>query len=127
MHPWRPIVIGGALFASLAMLLPFATFPVAGVYDGLEAAAWPALLPLVPVVATAAIGDWSRGLRPLPAITFILLSAGSLLYAVVKIADAVVAVRSTEGASLGAGGFVLAGAVGVTLIGCVVGMNRGFD
>jgi hypothetical protein len=126
-HPWRPIVIGGAAFSALAMLLPFASVPVAGVYDGIDAAAWPALLPLIPVVGTAALGDWARGLRPLTATGLVVLTCGAVLYAVVKIADAVVAVRSADGASLGAGSFVLTGGAAVVLIGCVLAMARGLE
>ena len=124
MHPWRLITLVGAGFCGLAMLFPFATLPVLGALDGVEAEAWPALLPLAPVVLAAAFGDWRRGLRPAAAIPLILLTCAAVLFAVVKLTDALVAVGDTAGASTGAGGFVLVGSTLMTLVGTTVALSR---
>jgi hypothetical protein len=66
MHPFRLVVIGGTGFGVLAMLLPFASFPVVGAVDGISADAWPALLPLMIVVVISLTG-------PMPSQPFVTL------------------------------------------------------
>lgn len=109
MHPWRIVTLVGAAFAVLSLPFPFATLPTLGAIDGIDAAAWPALLPLAPLVLAAVIGDRRRGLRSLGVIAALLAAAAAVLYAALKLTDAVLAVRSASGASLGSGGFVLLG------------------
>lgn len=125
MHLWRPVAIVGAGFTGLALLFPFATFPVLGVLNGIDADAWPALLPLAPVVAVAVIGDWSRGLRPMAAFPVIVMACLAVLFAVLKLADAAVATRDIAGASLGAGNFVLLGGTLIALTGSALSLTRG--
>ncbi len=124
MHPWRLITLVGAGFAALSMVFPFATLPVLGIIAGIEADAWPALLPLIPVVATAAVGDWDRRLRPPAALGLILCSCLAVLFAVFKLSDALVSVADTAGASLGAGAFVLLGGTLIALAGSAVALSR---
>jgi hypothetical protein len=123
-HPWRIITIVGAAFAALSLVFPFATLPVFGVLDGVAADAWPALLPLLPPILVAALGDWRRGLRPMVAVPVILTACLAVLFAVVKLTDALVAVRATAGAALGAGGFVLLGGTLISLGGTAVALSR---
>lgn len=124
MHPWRPIAIVGSAFAAVSLLFPFATLPVLGVLDGLEADAWPALIPLLPVVLVALIGDWGRGLRPGPAVGVIAAACLAVLFATAKLADAVLAVRAATGASMGAGAFVLLGGTLIALGGTAAALSR---
>lgn len=124
MHPWRPIVLVGIAFAGLAMLFPFATFPVVGTLDGLAADAWPALLPLIPVAVRALVGDWSETPRPLGAVIVVALACCALLFAIVKLTDALVAVRAVTGAAPGAGPIVLIGGTLVAVAGTVVALSR---
>jgi len=123
-HLWRLITLVGTGFAALAMAFPFATLPVVGVIAGIEAEAWPALLPLIPVGAAAAFGDWGRGLRPPVAIPLILSASLAVLFAVFKLTDALVSVGNTAGASLGAGAFVLLGGTLIALAGTAVALSR---
>ena len=124
MHLWRLITLVGTGFAALAMAFPFVTLPVVGVIAGIEADAWPALLPLIPVVAAAALGEWDRGLRPPAAIPLILSGSLAVLFAVFKLTDALVSVADTAGASLGAGAFVLLGGTLIALSGTAVALSR---
>jgi hypothetical protein len=123
-HLWRLITLVGTGFAALAMAFPFATLPVVGVITGIEAEAWPALLPLIPVAAAAALGDWDRGLRPPVAIPLILSASLAVLFAVFKLTDALVAVADTAGASLGAGAFVLLAGTLIALAGTAAALTR---
>lgn len=122
MHPFRLVVVGGTGFGVLAMLLPFASFPVVGAVDGLAADAWPALLPLLLVVLLALAGRWDLGFDPFPGVLAVAACAASLIFSVLKITDAVVAVRDTAGASMGPGSFVLVAAVVVVTGGTVTGV-----
>lgn len=124
MHPWRLVAIVGAGFAALAMVFPFATLPVYGALDGVAADAWPALLPLIPVVVAAAVGDWRRGLRPLAGIVAVIAGCAAVLFAVVKLADVMMAVRDLEAASLGAGGIVLVAGCLIALTGTITSLAR---
>ncbi len=115
MHVSRPVLLAGVGFAVIAMLLPFASFPIVGSVDGISADAWPALIPLVPMAVIAMSGDWSHGLDSGPGITTVVLGGTSLVFALVKVADAVVAARDTQGATLGPGSLVLAAAASVAV------------
>lgn len=106
------------------MLFPFATLPVLGILDGIDAAAWPVLIPLLPVVLVALIGDWDRGLRPTGAVMVIVAACLGVVFAVVKLADAILAVRSAAGGSLGAGGFVLVLGTLIALGGSTAALSR---
>ena len=121
MHPFRPIVLAGVGFALLSMLLPFASFPVIGSIDGLSADAWPALLPLIPVVLLSLTGRWEHALGPTPGIAAVALCGLSLVFSLVKVADSIVSVRDTADATLGTGAWVLAAAVMVTTSGAAFG------
>jgi len=120
-HPFRPIVLAGVGFALLSMLLPFASFPVIGSIDGLSADAWPALLPLIPVVLLALTGRWEHALGPTPGIAAVALCGLSLVFSLVKVADSIVSVRDTADATLGTGAWVLTAAVMVTTSGAAFG------
>lgn len=106
------------------MLFPFATLPVLGILNGIDAAAWPALIPLLPVVLAALIGDWDRGLRPSAAIAVIVAACLSVVFAAVKLADAILAVRNASGGSVGAGGFVLVLGTLIALGGSTAALSR---
>lgn len=121
MHPFRPIVLAGLGFAAISMLLPFASFRFVGSVSGLSADAWPALLPLTIVVLVALTGRWDLGLEPGPAIAAVALSGTALVFTLVKVADAIVAVRDTPGATLGPGAWVLTAAVLVATGGSAFG------
>lgn len=110
MHPFRLVVLGGTGFAVLAMLLPFASFPVVGTVDGVTADAWPALLPLLVAALIALTGRSSQGLDAIAGVTAVTAGALALLFSLVKMTDAILAVRDTAGASLGPGGWVLSAA-----------------
>ncbi len=121
MHPSRPVILAGIGFAVVSVLLPFASFPIIGAVDGFEADAWPALIPLVPMAIVAMRGDWEFGFESGPGIAAVVLGGVSLVFALVKVADAVVAARNTAGAALGPGSLVLAGAVAAAVGGAAFG------
>lgn len=124
MHPWRPITLVGIAFATLSLTFPFATLPVVGSIGGLDADAWPALLPLIPVALAAAFGDWTAAPRPGRATLLVVLGCGAVLFAVVKAVDAIIATRDVVGATTGAGVVVLVGGTVVALAGTVVALSR---
>lgn len=124
MHPWRIVALVGAGFTVLSLPFPFATLPALGAIDGIEAAAWPALLPLAPLVLVAVIGDRRRGLRPLGVVAVLLAASAAVIYSAWKLTDAVLAVRAASGASLGSGGFVLLGGALVCLGGAATAAVR---
>ena len=121
MHPFRLVVIGGTAFGVLSMLLPFASFPVVGAVDGISADAWPALLPLMVVVVVALTGRWDEGLGWSAGLLAVVAGGVALVFSVVKLTDAVQAVRDAAGASIGPGSYVLIGAVVVVLGGAAAG------
>lgn len=121
MHPFRPIVLAGIGFAAVSMLLPFASFMVIGPVDGLSADAWPALLPLMVVAIIALTGRWDLSLGAGPGVAAVALGGISLVFSLVKVADAVVAVRDSPGATLGPGAWVLTAAVILTTGGAAFG------
>lgn len=121
MHPFRLVVLGGTGFGVISMLLPFASFPVVGPVDGISADAWPALLPLIVVVVISLTGRWDGGLGGAAGVVAVLASGTALVFSVVKVADALVAVRDTAGGSMGPGGYVLLAAVLVTTAAAAVG------
>jgi len=125
MHVYRPVVLVGALFATLSLFLPFATFPVTGAVDGISGAGWPAMIPVAPVILMATLGDWARGNAAWSAAVAIVLSCAGLLFAVSKLADAVASVRGIEDASLGPGAPVLLGSLVVVVIGATLSLRRG--
>ncbi len=121
MHVSRPVLLAGVGFAVISMLLPFASFPIVGSVDGISADAWPALIPFVPMAVIAMSGDWSHGLDPGPGLATVVLGGTSLVFALVKVADAVVAARDTQGATLGPGSLVLAAAAFVAVAAAAFG------
>jgi len=123
-HLSRPVVLAGTAFAGMALLLPFVRLPVLGAIDGIGADAWPALLPAVPAVAAAVFGDWSRGNGPLVGTTALVLACAGLLFAVVKLADALIAIRGVDGASFGAGSPVLVAAMATVVAGAGLSLRR---
>jgi len=121
MHPYRLTVLTGVGFATLAMLLPFLSLPVAGSVDGLSADAWPALVPLLPVALLVIDQRSEHGLAGLTAAIGAGLAGTAMIFATVKLADAIVAARS-PGATLGAGVWVLTASVAAVLVGLAYGV-----
>lgn len=124
MHVFRPVVLVGAVFVVLALVLPFVTLPVAGAVDGIAGDAWPALIPIAPVVLNAALGDWRRGNSRWAAAVAIVLSCSGLLFAVRKLIDALEAVRAVEDGTLGPGAPVLVAALSVVVVGAALSLRR---
>jgi hypothetical protein len=104
------------------MLLPFASFPIVGSIDGLSADAWPALLPLVVLLLITLTSPWDLGFDPLVGIAAVAMGAASLAFSLVKVTDAIVAVRDTADATLGPGVWVLTAAVVVATGGAAYGV-----
>lgn len=113
MHPFRLVALGGIGFAVVSMLLPFASFPIVGPVDGIAGDAWPALVPLVVVAGVTLSGRWDRGLEPGAGVTAVASAGLALVFGLVKVADAIVAVRQAAGATVGPGAFALAAAAAV--------------
>jgi hypothetical protein len=124
MHLYRPIVLAGAVFGALALFLPFATLPVIGAIDGIAGDGWPALIVAGPVVAKAALGDWSRGNQPFVGITLTVMGCLATVVAAVKLADAVGAVRGLDGAALGPGAPLLVGSMALVAAGAAFSLRR---
>ena len=106
----------------VSMLLPFASFPIVGSIDGLTADAWPALLPLVVLLLITLTSRWDLGFDPLPGIAAVGMGAASLIFSLIKVTDAIVAVRDTTEATLGPGAWVLTAAAVVATAGAVYGV-----
>ena len=123
MHPWRIIALSGSGIGALALLLPFATFPVIGPVDGFDGDAWPVLILLGPIVAAALIGPWREGLPPVLGLPAILLGAAAIVFSSVKLSDAVLAARSVDG-SVGAGAWLLLVATVLVGAGAVGSLSR---
>jgi hypothetical protein len=124
MHPWRIVSLVGAGFAALSLPFPYVTLPALGAIDGVEAVAWPALLPLAPLLLAAIAGDRRRGLRPLGVLAALVAAAAAVLFASLKLSDAILAVRGAAGGALGSGGFVLLGGTLVCLGGAATAAVR---
>ena len=124
MHLHRPIVLAGAVFGVLALFLPFVRLPVMGPIDGIAGDGWPALAIAAPVVAKAAVGDWSRGNAPLVGIILTLVGCLATVFAAVKLADAIDAVRGLEGGALGPGAPLLVGAMALVAAGAALSLWR---
>ena len=113
MHLWRITAIAGVGLAGLSLLATFASFPFVGAVDGIEADAWPTLVPLVPVAVVAAFGDASEGIDAGPGLLLLVGTCAAIVFALVKTSDAVIATRAVASASVGIGPFGL-------VLGCTV-------
>ena len=123
MHRSRLLVILGVLAAAASLALPFATFPIAGDIGGIEAAAWPALVLLVPVLLLFVAGDRVEApARPVAGVAMV-LAIGGLTFAIVKVVDAWMA-AADAGGSMGPGAWVLAATTGMTVLGVALGFSR---
>ncbi len=124
MHRSRILILIGALLAGLALFLPHARFPGIGAADGFTADTWPVMLALLPVALMAVLGDRGEGHR-LPAATAgLILSCAALVFAVVKVIDAVAAVGPIEGAAVGVGIWVVAAGAGLAVLGSLLAFSR---
>lgn len=123
MHRSRRTLLVGTLLTALAILLPFADLPTVGAINGIDADAWPALIPLGSALVVFLIGD--RVERPATAITAIaiLLTVAGLNFSAIKLLDAHRAV-SDAGGSVGIGAWALPLTSGVTLVGAFLGLSR---
>ena len=115
MHRSRVILVIAALVAAVALLLPFVRFTAQGSLNGFDGYGWPATLVLAVPALLALMGDRPESLRPSLAVGAIALTGLAVVLAAFKLADAANA-ATTEGASLGAGPWVLLG-------GCLLGMG----
>lgn len=123
MHPGRLVVAAGIVLSGLAVLLPFATFPVIGTVDGVDADAWPVLLPLAPVLLFSLAGDRTLGHRARSGIPSLIAACVAAVFASAKLADAIGAVRNAgEGAALGAGPWVMLAGTVIALAGETLAM-----
>ncbi len=122
MHLYRLAVLSGTAFALGSILLPFLSLPVTGPVDGLSSDAWPALLPLAPLVILILDGRSEDGLEAGAAIAAALFVSASMLFGAVKLGDAILAGRSVPEASLGPGGLVLLAALLSAAGGVVAGV-----
>jgi hypothetical protein len=123
MHPGRLVVAAGIVLSGLAVLLPFATFPVIGTVDGVEADAWPVLLPLALVLVFALAGDRTLGHRARSGIPSLITACVAGVFASAKVADAIGAVQDAgEGATLGAGPWVMLAGTVIAIVGEVLAM-----
>ena len=82
------------------------------------------MLALLPVALMAVLGDRGEGHR-LPAATAgLILSCAALVFAVVKVIDAVAAVGPIEGAAVGVGIWVVAAGAGLAVLGSLLAFSR---
>lgn len=124
MHPARLVVTAGVALSGLAVLLPFATLPVVGTIDGVDADAWPVLIPLAPVLLLSLVGDRTLGHRARSGIPALVSACAAAVFASAKLADAVGAVRDAgEGASVRAGPWVMLAATIVVIVGELLAMT----
>ncbi len=124
MHPGRLVVTAGVVVAGLAVLFPFVDLPVIGTVDGVDGDAWPALIPLAAVLLPALLGDRSLGHRARSGVPSLVACCTAAVFASAKLADSVGAVRDAgEGASLGAGPWVMLVGTLVAIVGEVLAMT----
>ena len=124
MHRSRILILVGALLAGLALFLPQARFPGIGAADGFTADTWPVMLALLPVALMAVLGDQGEGHRLPAAAAGLILSCAALVFAVVKVIDAVTAVGPIEGAAVGVGTWVVAAGAGLAVLGSLLAFSR---
>jgi len=123
-HRSRIVVLVGILLTGGAAFLPYTHLPTVGSINGIDGAAWPALLPLTIVLLIAVVGDRVEGNRLIPGIISTIFSCAAVVFAVVKINDALLSVRDTEDAAVGAGPWVLLAGTIVVLAGSLLGFTR---
>jgi len=118
------MILTGVGVAGLALFLPQARFPIIGSPDGFAADTWPVMLPLVPVVVLALVGDRGEGHRLPVAAAGLLLSCAALAFAVAKVIDAVGAVRPVETAAVGVGIWAVAAGASLAVLGSLLAFSR---
>jgi len=123
-HRSRIVVLIGILITGVAVLLPFTRSPAAGTVNGIDGAAWPALLPLAIVLLIAVVGDRVEGNRLIPGIISTIFSCLAVVFTVVKINDGLLSVRGTEEASMGIGPWVLLAGTVIVVAGSLLGFTR---
>ncbi len=128
MHPGRWLIVGGALTVALALPAPFLRITGRPSVDGFEGAAWPAAAVAFVVAVAVVAGDRRERLSPLAAVAAAGAGAGTTVFAVHKVVDAVLAARDLVAVGIRASsGFgvwlLLAGAV-TMLLGAVLGLDR---
>jgi hypothetical protein len=124
MHRSRLVTLVGVAVTGLALLLPQARFPSAGLVDGFRADAWPVLLPMLPLALFAVFGDRPEGYRTPLAILAVVLSCLALVFAVAKVVDAVAAAGAVEGGAVRSGAWVVLAGTGITLLGSLLSFSR---
>jgi len=124
MHRSRLLILSGTAVAGLGMFLPQVRLPGIGPVDGFDGAAWPLLLPLLPLVILALVGDRPEGFRAPSGVVAVLLSGTALAFAIVKAHDAVAAAAAVPGGAGRAGPWVvLAGSV-LAVAGSLLSFSR---
>ena len=124
MHRSRIVVIIGIIITGAAVLLPYTYLPSVGSINGIDGAAWPALLPLSVVFLIAIVGDRVEGNPLVPGIISTVFSCLAVVFTVVKLNDALLSVRGIEEASVGAGPWVLLSGTAVVLAGSLLGFTH---
>jgi hypothetical protein len=122
-HRSRVLAVAGVVVATASLGLPFVTLDALGTIGGIDADAWPVLLFLGPLLLLLILGD--RREAPARPIVWIGMgvAAGGLAFAVIKMADARLAVAETPG-SLGAGPWVMIAGAVTALVGIALGFSR---
>ena len=128
MHASRIAILTGFLVASVSLFLAFVTAASRGSFNGLEGAAWPAVVILAPLAAAAVLGDRREGFGLWGALLAALVAGLATVFAVQKLVDAIQATRVLQSlgveASTGWGPWLLlAGTVGV-LVGTGLSLSR---
>lgn len=128
MHASRIVILTGFLIASASLFLAFVTAASHGSFNGIEGAAWPAVVILAPLAAAALVGDRREGFALWGTLLTALVAGLATLFAVQKLVDAIQATRVLQSlgvdATTGWGPWLLlTGTIGV-LVGAGLSLSR---
>lgn len=123
MHPSRIVIVIGTLIALASLPLSFLELPTLGGVNGFDGDAWPAVVALAVPASMAVLGDRPEGFVPGAALVAMLTSAGAVIFAAFKLADATQA-ADAAGGSLGVGIWVLLFGSVAALLGSALGLTN---
>lgn len=126
-HPSRIVIVVGTALAAGSTLLPFISSDPTGSVRGARET-FPVVALLIPLLVAALLGDRREGFPRWGAVTAALVAAVAMILSVVKMIDAMRAVRDLQSigidAVIGLGPWVLAAGAFAGLMGAALSLSR---
>lgn len=126
-HPSRIVIVVGVVLAAASTLLPFVTSSPTGSVGG-AAETFPVVALLLPLLVAALVGDRREGFTRWGAIVAASVAAAATILSVVKMIDAMRAVRDLQSigidAVIGLGPWVLSAGAFAGLMGAALSLSR---